>query len=289
MSNPKRASMREGPLAALFRKTEEDEATEAGAQAPHPALDVPPPQTPAPKDRLKPGVLVGDPGERDGPGEPRPEPATRPVMDEYEREHPSSAYAGGPVGQPRDPRRRRRRRGRERRQPNGRGGGRGRRVPGGQHRPAVAAAVDRGHHPAHRRGDHARAGVGIGRERRQAGRDGGLRPRQGAAEGLGHDLHHRGRRRRHGHGRRADRGADRARSRRADGRDRDQAVRVRGLAPLRAGRARDRRAGRGGRHADRGAEQPPAERARQADRDGRGVPRSPTTCCARACRASPIW
>ena len=53
MSNPKRASMREGPLAALFRKTEEDEATEAGAQAPHPALDVPPPQTPAPKDRLK--------------------------------------------------------------------------------------------------------------------------------------------------------------------------------------------------------------------------------------------
>ncbi|MGO9247603.1 MAG: cell division protein FtsZ [Solirubrobacteraceae bacterium] len=101
MSNPKRASMREGPLAALFRKTEEDEATEAGAQAPHPALDVPPPQTPAPKDRLKQAFSSEIPANVMDRESPRPEPATRPVMDEYEREHPSSAYAGGPVGQPR--------------------------------------------------------------------------------------------------------------------------------------------------------------------------------------------
>ena len=63
------------------------------------------------------------------------------------------------------------------------------------------------------------------------GGDGGLRPREGPAEGLGHDLHHRGRRRWHGHGRGADRRADRARSGRADGGDRDQAVRLRGLPP----------------------------------------------------------
>ncbi len=33
MTNPKRASMREGPLAALFRKTEADEPAQAGAEA----------------------------------------------------------------------------------------------------------------------------------------------------------------------------------------------------------------------------------------------------------------
>ena len=34
MANPKRASMREGPLAALFRKTEEDRGAAESAQAP---------------------------------------------------------------------------------------------------------------------------------------------------------------------------------------------------------------------------------------------------------------
>ena len=46
-------------------------------------------------------------------------------------------------------------------------------------------------------------------------------------------------------------------------------------------------AGRRGRHADRRAQQPAADGARQGDLDGRGVPRRPTTCCARASRASP--
>jgi cell division protein FtsZ len=57
------------------------------------------------------------------------------------------------------------------------------------------------------------------------------------------------------------------------GRHRHQAVRLRGLAAPRAGRARHRGARRGGRHADRRAEQPAAVRPRQADLDGRGLPR----------------
>jgi cell division protein FtsZ len=126
MSNPKRASMREGPLAALFRKTEDDEAPGAGADldagaqtpaardergAPHPALsatskdaETPAARTgvPAPKDRLKQAFSAEIPAnvmdrERGGSA-----PAARPVMDEYERsEHSSSAFTDGPVGQPR--------------------------------------------------------------------------------------------------------------------------------------------------------------------------------------------
>jgi len=56
MSAPKRASMREGPLAALFRKTEDDRESEL----PHPALSAPPqvaePEAqpvPSPQERLR--------------------------------------------------------------------------------------------------------------------------------------------------------------------------------------------------------------------------------------------
>ena len=79
--------------------------------------------------------------------------------------------------------------------------------------------------------------------------------------------------RRHRHRRRARRGADRPRARRADRRDRDQAVRLRGLAPRAGRRGGHPGARRRGRHADRRAEQPAAVGARQADVDGRGVPR----------------
>ena len=128
MSNPKRASMREGPLAALFRKTEADEAAgtagESGAEtdapqsqtpaakdergAPHPALSATPQQAGeapagvagvrAPKDRLKQAFSSEIPAnvmDR----KRQPERAARPVMDEYEREHP--LFTDGPVGQPR--------------------------------------------------------------------------------------------------------------------------------------------------------------------------------------------
>jgi cell division protein FtsZ len=62
MANPKRASMREGPLAALFRKTEELEKGEQSApeaSVPHPALSAPQPQeqesapVPSPQERLR--------------------------------------------------------------------------------------------------------------------------------------------------------------------------------------------------------------------------------------------
>jgi cell division protein FtsZ len=136
MTNPKRASMREGPLAALFRKTETDESAQDGADAgtdagapqsqtpaardergaPHPALNRSAAKpsarerssgatVPTPKDRLKqafsaeiPASLMDREDTRAG-DTPR---GARPVMDEYERrDHSSSAYSDGPVGQPR--------------------------------------------------------------------------------------------------------------------------------------------------------------------------------------------
>ncbi len=131
MANPKRASMREGPLAALFRKTEEnEEATEAAPAdsenraprsqtpaareqrgVPHPALDSVAPEptareessgagVPTPKDRLKQAFSSEIPASLMDRDDPTARGA-RPVMDEYERESPASAYSGGPVGQPR--------------------------------------------------------------------------------------------------------------------------------------------------------------------------------------------
>jgi cell division protein FtsZ len=133
MTNPKRASMREGPLAALFRKTEGEEpaepAADAGApksqtpaareqrDAPHPALSNAPSSKPAaarerssgagvptPKDRLKQAFSSEIPAslmDRDEVPASASARGARPVMDEYERDSPSSAYSDGPVGQPR--------------------------------------------------------------------------------------------------------------------------------------------------------------------------------------------
>jgi cell division protein FtsZ len=143
MTNPKRASMREGPLAALFRKTEGEEpassdaAPASGADdgalqsqtaaareqrgAPHPALDrsaAEPPagersagrrssgaSVPTPKDRLKQAFSAEIPASLMDRAHDAPTGDTargaRPVMDDYERDSPSSAYSDGPVGQPR--------------------------------------------------------------------------------------------------------------------------------------------------------------------------------------------
>jgi cell division protein FtsZ len=119
MANAKRASMREGPLAALFRKTEESEQSDEPPRAsspppgrepaapperhpresglPHPALGA------SPQDLPEEEVHVPSPRERlrqafssDIPENVMERPATRPVMDEYPREHTSA----GPVGQP---------------------------------------------------------------------------------------------------------------------------------------------------------------------------------------------
>jgi len=136
MTNPKRASMREGPLAALFRKTEGEEPAEADAEgkasrasapksqtpaardergAPHPALSPSAAEpssrerssaanVPTPKDRLKQAFSAEIPASLMDRETPAGETArgARPVMDEYEhRDHASSAYTNGPVGQPR--------------------------------------------------------------------------------------------------------------------------------------------------------------------------------------------
>ncbi len=98
MASPKRASMREGPLAALFRKTEETEEP-AGTEAPHPALGSPA-DPPAPKDRLKQAFSSEIPGnvmERQSAPET---PAARPVMETYTREQTATAPDDGPAGQP---------------------------------------------------------------------------------------------------------------------------------------------------------------------------------------------
>jgi cell division protein FtsZ len=131
MANAKRASMREGPLAALFRKTEgaEDEQGE-GHEPEQPAAPAPAepsaasaPQTPAaahPRESGLPHPALGAAAQ--APAEParvpspqerlrhafsseipenvmEPAPA-RPVMDDYSRQHPESAGTAGPAGQP---------------------------------------------------------------------------------------------------------------------------------------------------------------------------------------------
>jgi cell division protein FtsZ len=124
MANAKRASMREGPLAALFRKTEESEegapesppqaqpqSTAAREQAaeqppaprvresdpPHPALASPASfedeaRVPTPRERLRQAFSP------DIPENVMERPATRPVMDAYAlREHSSAGLTGRPV------------------------------------------------------------------------------------------------------------------------------------------------------------------------------------------------
>jgi cell division protein FtsZ len=123
MANAKRASMREGPLAALFRKTEGAEDEQAGpadgeqpAQAraeasappahpretglPHPALSgstktaSEPSHIPSPKERLRHAFSSEIPENLMEP------PRTRPVMDDYARAHPEPSGTAGPTGQP---------------------------------------------------------------------------------------------------------------------------------------------------------------------------------------------
>ncbi|HEY1449609.1 MAG TPA: cell division protein FtsZ [Solirubrobacteraceae bacterium] len=131
MANAKRASMREGPLAALFRKTEGAE-DELGEQAEvEPAVPAPAaqtraasaPQTPAathPRESGLPHPALGaaEQAPAESPRIPSPqerlrhafsseipenvmEPApARPVMDDYARVHPDISGTAGPAGQP---------------------------------------------------------------------------------------------------------------------------------------------------------------------------------------------
>jgi cell division protein FtsZ len=116
MANPKRASMREGPLAALFRKTEDLEKGEPDAEgqtaleasAPHPALNAPPQQmsqstpVPSPRERLRhafsseiPENLMDSPASV--PQRPSPDAHMR---EQQVREEPRPFGAAMPVGSP---------------------------------------------------------------------------------------------------------------------------------------------------------------------------------------------
>jgi cell division protein FtsZ len=123
MANAKRASMREGPLAALFRRTEgaeepsgeqsEPEQPSKSAPSeppaskhpresglPHPALSASteapeqPAHIPTPRERLRHAFSSEIP---ENVMERQP---VRSVMDSYTREHPASAGVAGPSGQP---------------------------------------------------------------------------------------------------------------------------------------------------------------------------------------------
>jgi cell division protein FtsZ len=116
MANAKRASMREGPLAALFRKTDEDSEDGSVPSAspstqpahpretglPHPALSASAEATPAQEE---PSTTVPTPRERlrhafssEIPEDVMDHSAARPVMDGYAREHQSAEP--GQVEQP---------------------------------------------------------------------------------------------------------------------------------------------------------------------------------------------
>ena len=125
--------------------------------------------------------------------------------------------------------------------------------------------------------------VGYTRRLRGAGQD------QGAAQGLRHGLRRRRRRRRHRHRRRPGGRPARPRHRRADRRHRHQAVRLRGRAPRRPGRARASTPS--AKEVDTLIVVPNDRLLTILERRPRSSTpsRSPTTSCARGCRASPTW
>jgi cell division protein FtsZ len=132
MANAKRASMREGPLAALFRKTEESEEPPAGSPAPGPSAGSPAetaaPATPSARKRRENGpphpalsvspqslqereeeeeVHVPTPRERlrhafssEIPDNVMERPAAGPSMDDYAREYRAHASTLTPAGSP---------------------------------------------------------------------------------------------------------------------------------------------------------------------------------------------
>ena len=272
MGSGKRASMREGPLANLFRKTETD-----GLEPPR-AEEPPERATPTPQERLRHAFSSEMPGDMMAPPDEVPPPGPA--------DYQWSSVPDDRVGAPQL-------------RVVGVGGGGVNAV--NRMIEAEVSGVEfialntdaqslqqsvRARDAADRRRHHARARLGLRSRSRPPGGDGGLRPHQVAAQGLGHGVHHRRRGRRHRHRRGAGRGARGARARRAGRRHRHQAVRVRGHAPAAGGRDGDRGARRRGRHADRRARTTSCCRCWTSRRRWSRRSASPTTCCARASRAS---
>jgi cell division protein FtsZ len=113
MSNQKRASMREGPLAALFRKTEELDKDERTAQerpepsAPHPSLgssaheeELEGARVPEPKERLRQAFSSEIPESLMDRPEPVTPAASRPALDVRVTEEPRPFGTASPAGQP---------------------------------------------------------------------------------------------------------------------------------------------------------------------------------------------
>ena len=305
--NRGRASMREGPLAELFRATEaaqrqaERERDEGAAPSEAQTVEhvgpnemtiaeasaLPAERKPEPKPTPEP--------EREPAPAPTPEPAaaasaragrcTGPARDPRDRgaargalrrpvaapeEHTAARVRRLPRGHPR-----RRRWGRwsQRRKQDDRGRDLPGRVRRGQHRHSAAARLRGADQAPHR----TRADPGPRLRSRSRGRSPGgrgrVRPDQARPARLRHGLHHRRRGRRHRHGLRARGCAHRPRARRAHRRHRDDAVQVRGHAPPRAGAEGRGRTARQLRHGHRHPERPAARGARPVDLDARGVPR----------------
>ena len=238
MGSGKRASMREGPLAALFRKTEteglEPPARSAAEQAAAAAATEPRPSAPSPtpQERLRHAFSSDVPGEHDGPAGRRPGASRRRAGD-----YQWSSARDDRVGQPQL-------------RVVGVGGGGVNAVNrmieaevGGVEFIAVntdAQSLQQSrsaHDAADRRRHHARARLRVGPRSRPAGRDGGLRPHEGLLKGSDMVFITAGEGGGTGTGAapivaRIARGA-----RRADRGHRHQAVRLRGLAPAAGGRA----------------------------------------------------
>ena len=264
MARRKRASMREGPLADLFRSTashEREQPTEppapgvAARATPTTREDGPEcsasadatARPPAPPERRAPLARSPSRGRRipsgcaptasrstssadsGAQGAPQPDLRRRGPRRRGPDLRPRRARAGrlpraAAPAPARDPGGRRRRRRRQRDQPDDRGADPGRRVHGDQHRPSVASAVDRRRHRPPRQRRRARPRHRLEPRARLPGRVRGAGQDQAPAEGLRHGLRHRRRRRRHRHRRGAGHRAPRPRRRRADRRDRHQAV-----------------------------------------------------------------
>ena len=261
MASGKRASMREGPLAALFRSTEEGKAERA------PSRRSRAPRGDPRRARRRRGRRASSRPREPSAAAEGAVRATRacPTPEERLRHVFSSEIPENILDRPAD-----RRRGRSTaddqepiHQPGspltqdpvlrvvGVGGAgvnavdrmieaddQRRRVHRGQHGHAVAGDLAGADARAHRQRLDPRPRCRCEPGDRPPGGARAVRRAQGPAQGRGHDLHRGRSRRRHRHGRCAGRRADRPRGRCADRRHRDQAVRLRGRAPRRAGRRR---------------------------------------------------
>ncbi len=251
----KRATMREGPLAELFRKTEAAQRSQGDAGRRRGSCT-----------RARAGSPRAGSARQDRRARPRLREGSRPAPGRRGRRSsrargrgadggcrvtrsrpllPDDARAGAAAPSRAAAERLRVHRGDSRR---GRGwrraerdpsdDGRGDR-PGGlhrrEHRPAGARDLGRADEDLDRRRSHAGARLGCrpgGRTRRRRGGDGSA---EGCTARLGHGVRHRGRGRRHRHRSRTGRRARRARARRAHGGHRHHAVPLRGNPPPRCG------------------------------------------------------